>query len=88
MEVFVTLFEADLLSNTVPHNQRKNRLHAHLPTKVKAKIHNVMQDADSTYEEIKEALLGCSEMPFNMASEDFKTEEKGRLTTLEPRQAI
>ena len=42
VEAFVTLFEAALLFNTVPHNQWKNRLHAHLPTKVKAKIHNVM----------------------------------------------
>ena len=55
------------------------------PHKSEAKIHNVMQDADSTCEEIKEALL---EMSFNRAPEDFKTGERGRLTTLEPRQAI
>ena len=47
-----------------------------------------MQDPDSTYEEIKEALLGCTEMAFNTAAEDLKTGERGRLTGLEPRQAI
>ena len=72
IEVFITLFEASLLSNTVPDDQWKNLLHAHLPAKVIAKIHNVMQDPDSTYEVIKEALLGCTEMPFNTASEDSR----------------
>ena len=87
-ELFVTMFEAALLSNLVPENQWKNKLHAHLSMKAKSKIHKVMQDQDSTYEEIKEALLGCTSMSFSSAAEEFCTGEKGRLVTLEPRQAI
>ena len=88
VELFVTMFEASLLSNLIPEAQWKNKLHAHLSMRAKLKIHKVMQDPGSTYEEIKEALLGCTAMSFSSAAEDFKTGERGRLAKLEPRQAI
>ena len=47
-----------------------------------------MQDQDSSYEEIKEALLGFTAMSFSSAAEDFCMAERGRLTKLEPRLAI
>ena len=88
VELFVTMFEAALLSNLVPEAQWKNKLHDHLSMRAKSKIHKVMQDQDSTYEEIKEALLGCTAISFSSAAEDFCMAERGRLTKLEPRLAI
>ena len=87
-ELFMSLFEAALLSNNIPEDQWKNKLHSQLSMKAKLKIHSVMQDNDSTYKDIKDALLGCTAMSFSSAAEDFCTGERGRLTNLEPRQAI
>ena len=39
------------------------------------------------YDELKEALLGCSAMTFSSAAEEFFMGERGRLTKLDPRQA-
>ena len=87
-ELFIAMFEAALRSNTVPHGQWKNKLHAHLSLKAKTKVQSVIQDNDSTYEEVKDALLGCSAITFSSAAEDLCTGERGRLFNLEPRYAI
>ena len=87
-ELFMSLLEAALLSNNIPEDQWKNKLHSQLSMKAKLKIHSVMQDNNSTYKDIKDALLGCTAMSFSSAAEDFCTGERGRLTNLEPRQAI
>ena len=87
-ELFVTMFEAALRSNNVPHVQWKNKLNAHLSLKSKARIQSVIQDNDSTYEEVKEALLGFAAMTFCSAAEDMCTSEKRRLFNLEPRQYV
>ena len=44
VELFVSMFEAALLSNVIPEAQWKNKLHAHLSMKAKSKIHKIMQD--------------------------------------------
>ena len=87
-ELFMPLFEAALVSNNIPMDQWKDKLHSHLSMKVRTKIHTTMQDNDSTYADIKDALMGCTAMSFSSAAEDFCTGERGRLTNLEPRQAI
>ena len=84
-ELFVTMFEAALRSNNVPHAQWKNKLHAHVSLKSEARIQSVILDDGSTYEEVKEALLGCAAMTFSSAAEDMCTSERGRLFNLEPR---
>ena len=87
-EMFIAMFEAALHSNNIPEAQWKNMLHAHLSMKVKTKIQTVIQDQDSMYEEIKDALLGCMAMIFSSAAENLCTGERGRLINQEPRQAI
>ena len=42
--------------------------------KAKLKIYNVISDQGTTYDEIKEALLGCTAMSFSSAAEAFCTE--------------
>ena len=86
IEMFVTMFESALLSNGIPEDQWKNKLHAHLTMKAKLKIYNVMSDHGTTYDEIKEALQG-SAMSFSSAAEAFCIGEKGKLHKLELRQA-
>ena len=87
-ELFVAMFEAALRSINVPQGQWKNKLHAHLSLKSKARIQSVIQDDDSTYDEVKETLLGCAAMTFSFTAEDLCTSERGRLFNLDPRQAI
>ena len=87
-ELFIAMFEAALRSNNVPPGQWKNKLHAHLSLRAKTRIQTVIQDKDSTHDEVKEALLGCSAMTFSSAAEDLCTGKRGRLFSLEPRQAI
>ena len=77
-ELFIAMFEATLRSNNILEAQWKNKLHAHRTIKAKAKIQT------ATYEEIKDALLGCLAMTFSSAAEDLCTEERGRLIKLEP----
>ena len=46
----------------------------------------MLQDEDATYDDIKEALLGCSNMMFSAASETLMTGDRGKLYTLPHRQ--
>ena len=75
------------MSNAVPENQWKNKLHAHLTYKTKFKVLKLIRNQDTTYEELKEALLGCSAMTFSSAAEEFFKGKKGKLAKLDPRQA-
>ena len=84
VEMFVTMFESALLSNGIPVAQWKNKLHAHLTMKAKLKFYKVMSNQDTTYEEVKEPLLGCTAI--SSAAEAFCTGEKGKLTKLDVRQ--
>ena len=86
-ELFLAMFEAALRSYNVPQGQWKNKLHAHLSLKSKTCIQTVIKGDDSTYDEVKEALLGYAAMTFSSAAEDMSTGETGRLFSLEPRQA-
>ena len=70
-ELFMPLFEAALVSNNIPMDQWNNKLHSHLSIKAKTKIYTTMQDNDSTYDDIKDALMGCTSMSFSSAAEDF-----------------
>ena len=85
-DMFVAMFEAALRANNIPEDQWTAKLHSHLSPKAKLKIQTTMQDPHATYEDIKEALLGCSNMTFSAASEVMMTGDKGKIYTLEPRQ--
>ena len=87
VETFIELFEAALRANEISPDLWKRKLHAQLPNSVKVKIQWVLQDDGATYDQIKEALLGCAEVSFGVAAEAFKAAEKGKLTTMTPRTA-
>ena len=86
IDMFVAMFEAALRENNIPEDQWIAKLHSHLSPKAKLKIQTTIQDADATYEEIKEALLGCSNITFSAAAETLMTGNKGKTYLLNPRQ--
>ena len=86
IEIFVAMFEVALRTNNVPEGQWKAKLHSHLTAKAKLRIQSVIQDHDSSYNQVKEALLGCSNMTFSAAAESLMSAERGRLYTLDYRQ--
>jgi len=52
MEMFVTLFETTLISWEVLRRDWKNSLHAHLTLNAKFKVLLVLQNNESTYDDI------------------------------------
>ena len=86
IDTFVAMFDAALRANNVPHNQWTAKVHSQLNVSTKLKIQHVLQDEHATYEDIKEALLGCSNMTFSAASETLLTGDKGKVYTLPHRQ--
>ena len=88
IDMFVAMFEAALRANNIPEEQWKAKLHSHLSPKAKLKIQTTIQDVDATCEQIKEALLGCSNMTFSAAAETLMTADKGKLTYLTSDSAI
>ena len=80
--MFVAMFEAALRANNIPQNQWTAKIHSQLNVSTKLKIQHVLQDEHATYEDIKEALLGCSNMTFSAASETLLTGDKGKVYTL------
>ena len=87
LKLFVTLFEAALISAEVPRRDWKRCLHSQLTLNAKHKILHLLQNADSTYDELKEALMGCAAMTFGTATEAFFTGDRGKIAQLTPRQA-
>ena len=88
IETFVGMFEAALRAGNVPENQWCAKLHAHLEPDTKLKIQDALQDPDATYQNIKDALLGCTGLSFNAAAETLLTVDRGRLLQLPIRQFI
>ena len=88
VEVFVGMFEAALRASNVPEDQWCAKLHAHLNPTTKLRIQDIIQNPDSTYNDIKDALLGCGALSFSSASETIMSVDRNRLLTLPYRQAV
>ena len=88
IEVFIELFETAMRVGGVPEDKWTYKLHASLDTDTKLTVKNVMTNADSTYEEIKQALVGQGYLTFTAASEALMTLDDGNITKLPMRQAI
>ena len=86
IDTFVALFEAALRANNIPQAQWTAKIHSQLNVSTKLKIQHVLQDEHATYEDIKEALLGCGNMTFSAASETLLTGDKGKVFSLPHRQ--
>ena len=88
VETFVAMFEAALRTKKVPELQWKAKLHSHLNPKAKLRIQSVILDHDSTYEQVKDALLRCSNKTFNAAVKSLMSREWGRIYTLDHRRPL
>ena len=87
LELFVILFETALILADIPKRDWKKCLHSQLTLNAKYKILHLLQKPDSTYEELRDALMGCAEMTFSTAAEVFFTGDRGNIAQLTPRQA-
>ena len=85
---FIELFEAAMEDNRIPPEQWKAKVHAALDSKTKLKVRDTITNADSTYDELKHALIGCGNLSFSHASESLMTGERGDTLGLPIRQAI
>ena len=86
IETFLGMFEAALRASKVPIDQWCAKLHAHLTPTTKLRVQKTIQDPDSTYEMIREALIGCGSISFTKAAETLLTGDRGKLYQLGHRQ--
>ena len=88
LETFIDLFESALTVGAVPENKWVAKLHSALDTETKLSINDTITNPDSSYEEIKQALIGQSHLTFTAASEAIMTLDQGDVTKLPMRQAL
>ena len=88
VEVIFGMFEAALKASNVPEDQWCAKLHAHLNPTTKLRIQDIIQNPDSTYQAIKDALLGCGTISFSAASEALMSADRNRILALPYRQAV
>ena len=87
LELFITQLEAALVASEIPKNKWKRYIHSQLTLEAKQKVIGLLQDATSTYDDIRAALLGCTAMTFGAAAEAFFSADRGKLTQISLRQA-
>ena len=88
VELFIELFETALTVGGVPEGKWVAKLHAALDTDTKLAIKGTITNPDSTYVEIKQALVGQSHLTFTAASEAIMTLDQGSVTKMPMRQGI
>jgi len=82
IEHFVSLFEAALKAAKIPEDQWCTKLHSNINMETKLKIHDTIVKSDATYQDIKYALLECSNTTFKTAAEKLMTADRGTLLKL------
>ena len=87
IELYVDQLEEALVASTIPERKWKTYLHSQLTLKTKQKVIHLLKDVTSSYEDIKEALMGCAAMTFRAASEAFYSADRGKLSHLPLREA-
>ena len=88
IETFLELFEIAMEDNHIPQAKWKSKVHAALTSDAKLRIRDVIKDPTSTYQTLKDALIGCGALTFSHASENIMTSEGGKNFTLTLRQSI
>ena len=88
VEVFLDMFEAALIDNGVPENKWRGKVHAALDTTTKLKVRDLIKDPRGTYQDLKDALIGCGALSFSNASETVMTADRNKLLALPLRQAV
>ena len=88
IETFLELFEAAMEDNHIHQAKWKGKVHAALDSETKLKIRDIIRDPASTYDNLKDALIGCGALTFSHASENLMTGERGKTLNSTLRQAI
>jgi len=88
LEDFIPIFEASLRMYNIPEDTWKPRLTSHLPLKSLVKIEDTLQREGATYDDVVEALRGCTSMSFCSAAEDMCTGERGKIWDMEVRTSL
>ena len=88
VEVFVELFEAAMRDGNIPEDRWKSKIHAALDTTAKLLVRDVITNQDSTYDKVKQALVGHGHLTFTASSEALMTQDGGATCKLPMRQAI
>ena len=88
VEMFLELFESALVAGNVPEDKRVQKLHAALDSSTKLAIRDTITNPDTSYKDIKQALIGQTNLTFACASESIVTLDNGGVTKLPVRQAV
>ena len=88
LQTFVKLFEAVMTDNHIGQDQWKAKIHAALDSATKLKVRDIITDADSTYADLIDALIGCGTLTFSHASENLLSAERGKTLNRPLRQAV
>ena len=86
LEVFVRQLEVALRTARIDQDKWKQSLLSQLTLGAKETVMNLLEDDDSSCEDIRAALLGSSAMTFSAAAESFFTADKGNIQQLPTRQ--
>ena len=86
IHAFLELFEAAMVDYGLPREQWKSKIHA-LNSKTKLRVRDTITNPSCTYDQLKEALIGCGSLSFGTTSESFMTSDKGETLALPSRQA-
>ena len=88
VEMFLELFESALIAGNVPEDKWVQKLHAALDSSTKLTIRDTITTPDIPYKDIKQALVGQTNLTFACASESLVTLDNGAITKLPVRQAV
>ena len=88
INLFIEMFESAMRVGKVPEDKWMSKLHAALDMDTKLTIKEVITNAYSTYEELRQALVGQSHLTFTAASEAIMTLDQGSVTKVPMRQGI
>ena len=69
LESFIYQLEAALLSLKIPRDEWRPYIHSQITIEAKDKVMYLLTDEDSTYDDIRAGLLGCSAMSFAATAE-------------------
>jgi len=87
IDTFIAAFETALNIAQVPEEEWKTRLVSNIPIESIVRIGSTVNVDDVDYEGLKWALLGCSQISYCTAAEDWSSGEKGKVFTKDVRAA-
>jgi len=88
IDTFITAFETALCIAKIPEDEYKTRLVSNIPVEAIVRLQSAVSVEDADYEALKWALLGCNQVSFCSAAEDWCSGEKGKVYKKDPRAAL